>query len=346
MSYLKAAREAARQLPDRRLDAIGGRQRIRPRTLEDQQRHGLPLVEIAVGAVILGAELDAADIADARDPPVRVVPDDDVAELARVDEAPQCLDIQLKGAEARGRRLIEDARGDLDILRLERRDDLAGGQVARRDLVGIEPDPHRIIARAEDPHVADAVEPRQHVLHLKRRVVRDVELVARPVGRTEVDHHQHVGRVLLYRDAEPPHLFGQFRLGYRDAVLDEDLRDVEVGAEREGDGELQIAVGGRLAVHIEHVLDAVDFLLERRRHRIADDFGGSAGITGADDNRRRRDFRVLGDREGEIGRRADQNDKDRQDGRKDRPVDKEMRQVHRGSPLRAGRPSRSCPAAA
>ena len=120
-----------------------------------------------------------------------------------------------------------------------------------------------------------------------------------------MDHHQHVGRVLLYRDAEPPHLFGQFRLGDRDAVLDEDLRDVEVGAEREGDGELQIAVGRRLAVHVEHVLDAVDFLLERRRDRVADDFGGSAGIAGADDDRRRRDLRVLRDRQREIGRRAD-----------------------------------------
>src|SRR5207249_9170336 len=117
------------------------------------------------------------------------------------------------------------------------------------------------------------------------RVVRDVELVARPVRRAEVNYHQHVGRVLFYRDAEPAHLFGQFRLGYGDAVLDEDLRDVEVGAEREGDGELQIAVGGRLAVHVEHVLDAVDFLLERRRDGVADDFGGGAGITGADDNR-------------------------------------------------------------
>ena len=57
-----------------------------------------PLVEIAVGAVILGAELDPGDIADARHPPVRVVPDDDVAELSRVGEPPQGFDIELEGA--------------------------------------------------------------------------------------------------------------------------------------------------------------------------------------------------------------------------------------------------------
>ena len=47
------------------------------------------------------------------------------------------------------------------------------------------------------------------------------------------------GEFFLYRDAEPPHLLGQLRLGDRDAVLDQHLRLVEVGAEREGDGELQ-----------------------------------------------------------------------------------------------------------
>jgi hypothetical protein len=67
----EAAREAARQILDRCFDAISGCQRVRAGTLEDQQRYGLALVEIAVGAVILRAELDAADVADARDPPIR-----------------------------------------------------------------------------------------------------------------------------------------------------------------------------------------------------------------------------------------------------------------------------------
>jgi hypothetical protein len=134
---LKSARETACQLLHRRLDAVGGRQRVRTRTLEDEQRYGLPLVEIAVGAVILGAELDAGDIADSRDAPVRVIPDDDVAELPRVREPTERLDIELEGAQAGSRRLIEDARGDLDVFGLVGADDLAGGQVARRDLVRI-----------------------------------------------------------------------------------------------------------------------------------------------------------------------------------------------------------------
>ena len=113
---LKAAGEAARQLPHRRLESVGGRQGIRARTLEDQQRHRLSLVEVAVGAVILGAELHAGHVVDARHAPVRVVPDDDIAELAWVGEAPQRLDVELKGAQACGRRLVENTRGDLDVL--------------------------------------------------------------------------------------------------------------------------------------------------------------------------------------------------------------------------------------
>jgi len=48
--------------------------------------------------------------------------------------------------------------------------------------------------------------------------------------------------------------------------LRQHLRDIEVGAdpERHGDGEFAIARG--LAAHVEHVLDAVDLLLQRCRH--------------------------------------------------------------------------------
>ena len=99
------------------------------------------------------------------------------------DEPPERLDVELEGALLGHRRLVQHAGGDLDVLRAQRRDDLAGGQVARGDLLRVEPDAHRIVARAEDAHVADAVEPREHVAHLQRRVVGDVERVARAVRR-------------------------------------------------------------------------------------------------------------------------------------------------------------------
>ena len=116
-----------------------------------------------------------------------------------------------------------------------------------------------------------------------------------------MDHHQHVGRGFAHRDADPAHLLRQARLGHRDAVLHQHLRGVEIGAEREGDGDRELAVAGRLRGHVEHVLDAVDLLLDRRRDRVGDDLGGGAGIAGADLDRRRRDLGILRDRQREIG---------------------------------------------
>ncbi len=59
---------------------------------------------------------------------------------------------------------------------------VAGRHVADRQLVGIEPDPHAVVALAEHPHVADARQPRQLGLELDQCVVGEVELVEPAVG--------------------------------------------------------------------------------------------------------------------------------------------------------------------
>jgi hypothetical protein len=132
------------------------------------------------------------------------------------------------------------------------------------DARGIEPHAHRIVARAEHQHVADAVDAAQHVLHVERGVVGDVLLVAAAVGRRHVHDHHQVGRGLAHHDAEPLHVLGQARLGHGDAVLHVDLRLVDVDAGLEHDVDRQPPVAGRLRVDVEHVVDAVDLELERR----------------------------------------------------------------------------------
>ena len=66
-------------------------------------------------------------------------------------------------------------------------------------------------------------------------------------------------------DAELAHLLRQAGQRLAHAVLHLHLRQVDVGADLEGDGEREHAVRGGLRRHVEHVLDAVDLLLERRR---------------------------------------------------------------------------------
>ena len=208
-------------------------------------------------------------------------------------------------------------------------DDFAGGQAARGDLVGIEPDAHRIIAGAEDVDVADAVDARQHVLHVKRRVVRDVLLVARAVGRGHVHDHHQVGRGLAHRDAEAAHIFGQAGLGDGDAVLHENLGLVDVRAGLEDDVDRQQAVAGRLRVDVEHVVDAVDLLLDRRRDGLGDDLRGGAGIRGVDGDGRRCDVGIFGDRQQSHRDESEDRDDHRDDGCEDRPVNEEMGEAHR-----------------
>ena len=115
---------------------------------------------------------------------------------------------------------------------------------------------------------------------------------------------REVGQRLLGHDAEPLRDLGQLRQRLRDAVLHEHLRLVEVGAELERDVQRHEPVGRRLRRRVEHVLDAVDGLLERRRHGFGDDLRIRAGIHRAHDDRRRNDFGVLADRQEPQRQRA------------------------------------------
>src|SRR5258707_154703 len=73
----------------------------------------------------------------------------------------------LKSLAAFGRRLADLPHGDLQVLLAESGDHVLHGQVAGRQFVGIDPDPHRVISLAEDQHLADAGEPSQLILDVQ-----------------------------------------------------------------------------------------------------------------------------------------------------------------------------------
>ena len=91
------------------------------------------------------------------------------------------------------------------------------------------------------------------------------------------DHHE-VGRGFSDRHAKAPDVFGQTRLRDRDAVLDEHLRLIDVHSCLEDDVDRNPSVARRLRDDIEHVVNAVDLLLDGCRHGRGDDFGGGARI--------------------------------------------------------------------
>jgi hypothetical protein len=79
---------------------------------------------------------------------------------------------------------------------------------------------------------------------------------------------------------------------------------------------------------VEHVVDAVDRLFDRRRDCLGDGLGVGAGIIGRHRDGWRHDIGILRDRQREIGDGADDGDRQREHAREDRPVDEEACDTH------------------
>ena len=83
---------------------------------------------------------------------------DDVLELLDVGQAAERVHGELKVLGVRRRGLTELAGGHLDVLLANGGHHVAGGEAARLEALRIEPHAHAVLPRAEDVHVADAVD--------------------------------------------------------------------------------------------------------------------------------------------------------------------------------------------
>ena len=180
-------------------------------------------------------------------------------------------------------------------------------------------------AGAEHGDVADAGQSRQLVANVDGGVIAEEQTVIGRVRRGQRHEQQDRGGPLLHGDALVLHRLRQLRQRARYPVLHQHLREVEVGADLEGDRQRIGAVGAAIGLHVEHVLDAVDLLLDRQRDGIDHGLGAGAGIAGRDLHGRRHDVGILRDRKAEQAHAADQDHQDRDDVGKDRPFDEEFR---------------------
>ena len=288
---------------------------------------GLPF-EIGIRHVILGAELDARDVLQPDEAALGRGLNDDLPELARILEAALSRDRELERGIRRCRLLPQGAAGNLDVLLLDRLDHFARRHAEGCELLGIEPDAQGILPLAEDDEIAHAVEAQEDVAHVVAGIVRDVELIVGAVRREHVHDHHQVGRALERRHPEASHLFRQARRGDRDPVLDQHLSIVEIGAELERDRQRHGAVARGIGRHVEHVLDAVDLLLQRRRDGGGDRLRIRSRIARPNHDGRRCDVGILRDRQSGIGDAADDQEERRQDRCEDRPIDEEVGEAH------------------
>ena len=130
----------------------------------DADARGVQAEEAQVRRVGLGAELDAADVAHAHQRAVGAGLHDDVLELVGLGQAAGGADADGEELVDVGRRVADGAGGDLDVLLAQRGHDVAGRDLAGGELLRVEPQPHRVLALAEDDHVADA----GHALQARR----------------------------------------------------------------------------------------------------------------------------------------------------------------------------------
>ncbi len=311
-----------------------------------------PAVEIERFAIGLGAELDAPDVADPRDPSARagLDLDDDVLEIGRVVQAAVEVQRVLEVLPLHRGRRADLAGRDLLALLLDDGDDVLRGEAARLHEVRVQPDPHGVLAGAEHRHVADAVEALEFVLDIDDRVVRQEQAVEAAVRRPQPDEFEDRRRLLLGRDALDLHFRGQGGECGGDPVLHQDLVLVGVRADRESDGEIVGAVAGAGRLHVEHVLDAVDVLLDRQGDGIDERRGARAGIARRDLHGRRHDVRILRGRQVDERDEADDDEEQRQNIGENRPIDEEAgdhqrfsRAVTSPAPLRPASPDRTAP---
>jgi hypothetical protein len=218
---------------------------------------------------------------------------------------------------------------DLGGLGAQGGQDLVGADVVGGGLVRIDPDAHGIVALAEQLEIGHAGQTRELVADLEH-VVRDIFRAARAIRREDMHAQQQGRHRLLDLHALGLHLLREARQGVRDAVLGQHQVGIGVRPDLEDHGHRELAVPGRLAGDVIHVLDAVDRLFERGGDGAGHGFGRGARIAGHDLDRGRDDVGILGDRQQDHRRQTEHHDEDIDHGREARVLDEEVSESHDG----------------
>src|SRR5262249_29034932 len=135
-------------------DEVGRFERVGIRQHEDRQTHGRLAVEAVADVFAFGAHYDAAHVADADFAAVRLGPQHDFREFFRLDQPPFDGERNLHQLTVGGGRPADLTQGDLHVLLAHGGDDVGDGEIPGGKFVRIEPDPHAVVALAEDGHVA------------------------------------------------------------------------------------------------------------------------------------------------------------------------------------------------
>ncbi len=195
----------------------------------------------------------------------------------------------------------------LGVLRLDGRLHITRGHLHPVEFVGIEPDPHGVLA-AEQGDIPYPVQTTQRLLDVGDHIVRQIVVVHRAITGDEGRDHQEAAGGLLHPDPLLLHLLRQQRHRLLQLVLHLHLGNIGIGPRLEGEGHRHPPRGVRLGGHVEQVIQPGHVLFDDLGHRVFHRFGGCARIAGRNTDSGRRNARILGDRQFDDGQAARQHD--------------------------------------
>ena len=292
-------------------------ERVRGRELGNAETDRVISVEHQVRTVVLGAQFGAAYISQPNQGSIRVGFQNDVFKLRRFGEPADGAHADLKFLPSFNRGLSHLSGGDVYVLLLQGADRIRRRQPAAGHAHRIQPQPHGILALAEDDDVCNSGHPLQRVLYIDVEVVAHEERRVAFFGRKHSRAQDEIVGGLGDGDAGGFDRVGQPSLGGVHAVLNVDRGQVGIAIQVKSrrDRARSVAAAGRSDVL--HSLRAVDLLLQRHRHRGFHGLSAGSDVEAAHGNLRRRQRGKLRDRQRGNYRRARQNNQQRADGGKD-----------------------------
>ena len=303
---------------------VGDLERVTAGKLVDGNDRGGVAVEASGDVVGLGAEFDTCHVLHLHDRTVLVGADHDVGELLLGDQTARGTDRESHLLAGRHRLRAGLARRIHRVLLIDSVVDLLRRDVEVGELGRIKPEAHRIGTRSEDRDARDTGQTGERIDDVDVGVVGEEDRVIPVIVGVEGKADQRRGRRLDDVDALLDHLLGKLGLGLRLTDLRQDLvggRDRVVG---EDDVELRLPRTGIQGVHVLHVVNAVDLLLDRRRHGLLHRHRVGTGIGGRHLDLGRNDVRELGDGQSEQTDHAEDHRDDRDDHGHDGPVNEKL----------------------
>ena len=324
----QAGRVARGQALERGGDAGVDRQGVGGRQLRDAEAEGIAAVVAKRRRVAFRAELRTPDILEAHQSPAARPLQDDVGELVGLGEAADGADADLIGLAGPGRRGADLSRGHLHVLLAQRLHDFVGGNVPAGETIRIEPQPHGVLAIAEDLHARHSGDALDLVLDEPIDVVAEEQRVVLVVVREHRGGEHDVVAALGHRNADGLDLVRQpsFDLGH--PILHIDGSDVDVAVHVEGDGDAGGAIAAARRGHVLQALDAVQGLFDRNGDGRLHHLGARSLIERGDLHGRRRQLRELGDWQARNHDQAADDDDQRAHAGQDRPADERVGNHH------------------